>query len=171
MCNIEAEISLISGEVLAHLNQETLQMDSVRKCEIIGFSGHRTVVDKNVRLPFQIGSFEMTDSHQFAVVDPINIPYCLLLGQDYMYKYCLSLDFNQGKLLQNNSVVCDLKICDRENISELMSVRSVESPSHLLKLRHEENEFRFEMKGPPNAVTGLSLIGEDETVKMVQSNI
>jgi hypothetical protein len=65
-----AEISLISVSAVDHIKQVMpVHVTRERVCELVGFSGHRKVIDETVELSFSIGAFQMSKPHKFAVVD------------------------------------------------------------------------------------------------------
>ena len=147
-----------------------VQVTNERVCEIVGFSGHRKVIDQTAKLAFSIGSFTMSKPHKFAVVESNSFPYCMLLGLDFMIKYGLDLDLKNNLCRQSGGSICPLFIQSRIGATaDILTVRSVPSTSHVLKMESNHGEFRFEIEGASPTIMGLSLVNDDQIVRLIQT--
>jgi hypothetical protein len=93
----------------------------------------------------------------------------MLLGLDYMTKYGLELDLRNKLCRQGSGSICPIFIDSWSGeTANVLSVRSVPSTSHVLKMESNGDEFRFEIEGT-SIIMGLSLINDDQVVKLIQT--
>jgi hypothetical protein len=166
-----AEISLISVAAIDDIKRGMpVNVTKERICEIVGFSGHRKVIEQTVELTFSIGLYRMQKSHKFAIVDTDSFPYCLLLGLDFMTKYGLRLDLKNNLCRQSGGSVCPLVIDSLAGAAaNVFTVRSLPSASHILKMENCNGDFRFEIEGTSPTIMGLSLVNDDHVTRLIQS--
>ncbi|XP_047736163.1 uncharacterized protein LOC125177792 [Hyalella azteca] len=166
-----AEVSLVSSSVLsvAHGAGINFCVQEDKLCDIVGFSGKRIPITQTVQLSLVIGTLNMPEIHKFAVVDDNIFPHCFLLGLDFMSHYNLSIDFNALTFKQDGEVVSRLTPVSWRDIVGpcLFSVSAGSSEPHL-KLNTQD--LRFETQGNFPTVTGLSMLSDLETIRVLQSH-
>ena len=88
-----AEISIITEDCLSKIQNCTeVEVCESESVDIVGFSGQRCVASRVARFKFTIGSSE-DKFHRFAVVNNDIMPFCMLLGVDFLIEFDVSINF------------------------------------------------------------------------------
>ena len=168
-----AEISLVSAVTLNAIknNVEVQRVEETGEiCDIVGFSGLRCPIKSVVYLKFNIGSYSMHKCFKFGVVDEGIMPYCFLLGLDFMEEYDLGIDFNSLSCKQKRSVISPLLTGTVVGTTTCVVTTDIpEGTSHIIKPSFVEGSLRFEVKGSSETITGMSLLVEGNVVNQLQS--
>ena len=172
MFDTGAEISIVSQSTL-----ETISMDRPVEiideyiCEIVGLTGDKIPINKRVALKFSVGAYAMSQSHEFAIVSDDVLPFCFLLGLDFMEKYNFSIDIKGATVKQSAEAVANL--CPHNLLEHLhsliLSCVTEVVQSHVIKSQMISDDVRFEVRGESATVTGLSLLIDNDTIKHIQS--
>ena len=165
-----AEISLLSESALKLISSNfPVDINNGFVCNAIGFSGDTHIIDRTVELTFMIGSFDMPKPFKFAIVNDNLIPCCLLLGLDFMFSFNVHLNYSKRIVLINNHYACKFFLCGKScSNHDVLMVSTQSSTSHVLKIEAVKDEFRFEIEGNPHLMSGLSLVGDVRTAKLMQ---
>ena len=167
-----AEISLMSSSILDRLNKNVpVQVVEGHMCDIVGFSGHRKTITRACETCLNIDNFKLSVPHKFAVVDSSCFPYCVLLGYDFIKKYQLEICCMSNQLKQGGKVIGIFKVSSFESVSPVvLSIAFSPTISHTLQVKCSDNELRFELEGATPSVTGLALIKDIQSLKLLQSS-
>ena len=77
-----------------------------------------------------------------AIVNDNHIPFCLLLGLDFMYLFNVNLNYSAMNLMIDNQLAFSFSLGGSVNSTESVLVVSTEAPtSHFLKMEAVNNEF------------------------------
>ena len=85
-----AEISLISQKVIDNILQRGIKVGVTsidNNYSIVGLTGATVAIRQVASLSFKIGSFQMGEEHRFAIIPDHVMPFCLLLGLDFITKF------------------------------------------------------------------------------------
>ena len=165
-----AEVSLITRSVLTEINKiSNVSTSNDSRFEIVGFSGKRSLVTETAEIKLGIGSYDTAYPHQFAVVDDGVMPYCLLLGIDFLKSYNLSIDSNKMNVKHDQVVLSSIN-CGTEESGNLYMVSLGEpfETSHSIMAEAVDEGLRFVIQGNSNTVTGLSFLTDCSVVDRLQ---
>ena len=99
-----AQVSCISLSVVEVHSLELLPLN----CIITGLGSHQCTVLGKVKLTVCLGSMSDPLLHSFLVVPDDSMPFCMLLGADYLVAHGISLDFGRRLCLQNGKSIAVL---------------------------------------------------------------
>jgi hypothetical protein len=152
-----AELSLIGQSALDIIvkTRPTLVLCE-RLCDIVGFSGERTPIERVVYLGFAVGSYEMPRVFKFAVVSDEIMPHCFLLGLDFLTEHEISIDLSQNVCKHRDEVISRIYPVDllQSFKASICMVQSVRDPneSHQLAMTLHGDDIRFEVKGQSSTI-------------------
>ena len=139
-------------------------------CEIEGFSGKTCSITKVAFIKFKVGKSEVESEFKFGVVADVVLPYCFLLGLDFLM--CNNVLISYCKLSCNFdgiSIPFEDNICDVPNVYTVTLESTEDKSSHFL-IPKVDGDLRFEIHGVSNTINGLSLLVENDTIKMIQKS-
>ena len=169
-----AELSLISREVIDVIgNVSDLNLKKERLCNVIGLSGVHTPIEETVALACKIGHYKV-DSARFAVVPKQIMPYCILLGNDFMCTHGVSLNLlldicsigkYEVKFLSCNLVEYYKK---RLCVVQMGGRGGHQGYSHTISIENSDSDLRFEFAGSSGTVSKIRGVIEDDVVEIIQ---
>ena len=165
-----AEISLVTeGALDCILREMIVHVVDRDLCELVGFSGKRYRVTQIVELKLQVGTYSMSESHQFAIIPSDFLPYCFLFGMDFLEKYNFSVDLHNSCCKVNSmSIPFQAESIGRCLGSAVMTCTVRDSGSHRLLPTIANGDLRFEIQGQNGTITGLSLLTESDVIRQIQ---
>lgn len=104
-----AQVSFISNTLFSQLD---LPLDTTVSLVITGFGERRSFA-----LGFVDLSLDLTNGctnpgpHSFVVVDNSMMPFCIILGVDYISKHDVSLDYVDGCIRQSGIILHSMQLC------------------------------------------------------------
>ena len=60
--------------------------------KIVRLTRATIAINRVIEISFNIGAFEMSGSHRFAIILDYVMPFCLLLGLNFITKFRITLD-------------------------------------------------------------------------------
>ena len=172
-----AEISLISQKVVDGLIQMGFQLEVTYinvDYKIVGLTGATIAINRVIEISFNIGSFEMSESHRFAIIPDYVMPFCLLLGLDFITKFRITLDLCHRQCKIDNGVISAFRGTGVNKLTgAILIVKADESHgvSHTVFVDHDDkdNVLRFELAQQSETVTGVSIAMDPVIVNFIQS--
>ena len=165
-----AEISLVSQGFLDRVaNCIEVQVEEEQSVDIVGFSGHRRAVSRVAWLRFSIGSYTMDKSHKFAIVEDNIMPFCVLLGVDFLGAFDISVDFYNMVCRNKFEILASLEVSNLDGLNFCMLASNQPTHSHNVKFSCVGNDLRFEILGNSTNVTGLSMLREGGAIEVLQA--
>jgi hypothetical protein len=168
-----ADINLVSHDVINTLQPDfDIEILNEEQCSISGFSGITVPITQTLRLKFKIGSCNIDVPQSFGIVRTGILPYCFLLGRDFLTDHNIDIDFQNGICKQDQSKIAYLNSCNlveyvKNNILVVSSEQS--AVSHELTLHNASDGFRFEIQGSGDTFTRMSMLLSDDTIRDFQS--
>ena len=165
-----AEISLITENVLNRIcNNINVKINDEILCDIVGFSGKQCTITRVVEMVLNVGSLTMTKNHKFGVVTDEVLPYCMLLGHDFVYENDFSIDFLTRACKVGNCIVPFKKEdTDIFSCTSVMMCLNDQSISHKIIPTLSEKKVNLEIIGESDSINGLSLLTDNDTVLIIQ---
>ena len=96
------------------------------------------------------------------------LPYCFILGLDFLIKNKLSLDFRNDLCRQDGKLLAPM--INGDEGSGKAKILSCVKVSHVCRLQDNGGDFKFEIQGSPDTISGLSLLSEGEAINRMQNN-
>ena len=171
-----AQTSCIGRSVVDSLG---LTIDTSFIFNMFGFGNNSSkslgVVDLAVPLP---GAGRI-DSNRFVVVEDFHMPYCLILGIDYLKQEKISFDFERGRFLVKGVPLLDvnmppvhLMVGSPGNVASVLAV--VPQISNGVRIIHvgtiaEHLPFEIQRDGSGEAVALKSIISTEQALKHQKS--
>ena len=163
-----AELSLVSERTLKIISDLVpVEIIDERLCDIEGFSGKTCPIERVAFVKFSCGSYEMKTSFKFGVVSDDILPYCFLLGLDFLIEHDVFISYNKlnchfyDSVVAFETVVYDVpKVC-------VVTQGGTGKSSHVV-IPKLEDDLRFEIMGESSTVSGLSMLVDDDTIKTIQ---
>ena len=168
-----SQISLISESVLDAVNRDEVifPVKAERCCDMVGLTGKRVPLDKTVLMRLTFGKLELDEQFKFFVVPDCTIPYCFLLGIDFIKEFKITINFDALVCKQNDLIVAQMSmpLLHGNSNEHALSLTVDSNVSHRITLNSSSRDLRLEISGRSSTVTGLSLLLSDEDVQSLQS--
>ena len=167
-----SEISLISRGVINSINSDGTYCAIINDhvCDMVGLTGHKTSINESVLLDINVG--ERKYSHKFSIVSDDVVPYCMLIGKDFLDKFNISVDFNHNLVNADHMLLTTFlgeSVPDNDNVFVL--TKKSPAVSHEIHINNSIKDIRYEITGDEETVTGLSLVIGDNDVKKLQNKV
>ena len=107
-----AQVSLVSADVVRELEQ--LNWRIPRRCANVKLNGigeGKTLAWEEVTLEVSMGTFGEVE-HKFLVLEDGQMPYCFLIGIEFLRKYGLSVDVGNERLMKDEKVIARMQASD-----------------------------------------------------------
>ena len=164
-----AEISLISQDCLDKLQAKSkIRVVNERVCDVVGFSQVKYPVTSIAEVKFSIGTYQMSSPHKFAVVSSLALPYCFLLGLDFMSENSICVNFSSLSCSNSEFLTKFGKFNDKSSPSNPIMMCYGVPTSHVVKSNFEGNNLRFVVEGEAETINGLSLLIDDDAIQRIQ---
>ena len=106
-----AEICLVSEKFLKGLHDTNFHVDYCQSVAICGVGKGETSVIGITKLPVAIQGMDKPVEQLFAVVKDDTMPYCYLLGSNFINNVDVAMDFSLKSLV---NLVADIQVCSRQ---------------------------------------------------------
>ena len=153
MIDSGAEVSLVNESVVNFLSQSGARVEAVSEREIVGLTGVAVSISQVLVVTVVVGPSSIT--HRFLCVPSDMLPYCFLLGLDFLALDDIRLKF---------SIHSRLFIGDE---SYFVGVSALREPLLIASVRETvcEEEVRFrEVRDPTGGIIGLKSVWDAETI-------
>ena len=139
-----------------------------RLCDIVELTGVRFPIRQTAILSLRAEALQV-EGFKFAVVPDNLFPHCFLFGLDFLNSFKISINFTQSICKSNNSQIA-LLVADDLLWKNPLIITTTRSPSHTLGIGVDEwDNVRVDLDGPADAVIGLVMLLDDNTICNLQS--